>query len=204
NRGEAQSGGVVEVRDRLVEVEGDRVAVAGQGLVVKGVLCRGGLVGPGVLRGARLGVRRDVQVRDLVGRALVDHAGRERPRDAVLHVIAGHRRAVLPRDSVAQREAPLGRGRVLRPRVGGHVRNDRGPFLGIGRVLIGGEGTLDGASEEGQVLTGIDALRVYLVPLLSLGQQVDRAARLRACRRGARRLAGARCIPATTRRQRDR
>ena len=135
-------------------------------------------VGTLVRRGA-VGLRRDVEVHDRVGRALVDDIGRERAGDTVLDVRARDVRAVLPGHAVTQREGPrLAAVRGLTD-VGRHVRDEGGAFGRVGRELVSGQGAHRGAAEEREVLAGVRTLRVNLVPLLVLGQNVDRAARLR-------------------------
>ncbi len=138
DRREAEGGGVVEVANRLVEVEGDGLAVggAGDGLVEHRLLVRGGLVGTRVLRGLAIRLEGDVEVRDRVGRPLVDDVGRERPRDAVRDVRARDRRAVLEGDPITQGEGPglaaVGRG----AEVGRKVRGQRGALGRVGRELV--------------------------------------------------------------------
>src|SRR5205823_6769302 len=98
-------------------------------------------------------------------RSLVDDIGRERSRDAVLEVIAGDRRPVLPRNAITQRELPLGGVRVVRAGVGGKVRGDGGSLLGVRGELVGRERAVDRAAKEGEILAGVGALRIDLVPL---------------------------------------
>ena len=80
---------------------------------------------------------------------------------------------VTPSRSVkAQVLPPFGGG----AEVGRHVRDERGALGRVGRELVRGQGAIDRAAEEREVLAGVGALRVDLVPLLALGQDVDRAA----------------------------
>ena len=200
--GEPERDGEVEVRDRLVQVEGDLAAVAGDGLVIQVLagLLVGALVGRGpVLEG------RDVEVRDRVGRALVDDVGREGPRDAVLDVVAGDRRTILPGRAITERESPLRGIGVVLARVSREVRDDGCPLLRVGRELVGRERPLNRSAEEGEVLTSVDALRVHLVPLLRMCEDVDRSAGLRGDRPAAAGRLVVRASPTTCRqRERDR
>ena len=108
DRNPPQCQGIGEVRNGMVQMEGDRLPVRGavDRLVEEGLLGRSGLVRARVLRGLAVRLVRNVEVRDRVGRTAGDDVGRERSRGAVLDVRARDRRAVLEGDTIAEGEDP--------------------------------------------------------------------------------------------------
>src|SRR5215217_3523935 len=162
-----QGHGVVEVTGRLVQVEGDGLAVrrAGHGLVEGGRVVLRGLV-RALVRRVALGVLGDVQEADRVRRPVGDHRLGERAGDAVLDVGAGDVGAVLPLDPVAEREGPGLRAVRRLAGVRREVRDDRVGLLAVLAQLERCERAGEVPAGERKVLTGVVALGVEVGELL--------------------------------------